>query len=101
MADVRNENRSGSSPRSDVERPRRTEQEAPKNDSMARRQPGGGLGLPRDPFSSMNVLRREMDRLFENFGFASAEPATRPAHRNQMRRIGGRRAGLRPPHAVL
>ncbi len=73
MADVRNENRSPSLQRSDVERPQRTEQEAPKSESVARRQPaGGGLGLFRDPFSSMSSLRREMDRLFENFGFGSS-----------------------------
>jgi HSP20 family protein len=72
MADVRSENRGPSSQRSDVERPQRTEQEAPKNESVVRRQPAGGLGLYRDPFWSMNSLRREMDRLFENFGFGSS-----------------------------
>ncbi len=72
MADVRNENRSGSTPRTDVERPQRTEREAPKGQSVARRQPFGDLGFYRDPFSSMNELRREMDRLFENFGFGTS-----------------------------
>ena len=71
MADVRNENRSGSSQRTDVERLQRTQQEAPKNESVARRQPTGGLGLYRDPLSSMNVLHRQMERLFENFGLGT------------------------------
>lgn len=55
----------------DVEQQPRTQKETterPRQQEIARRSPSGldrGLG---DPFSMMQALHREMDRMFENFG---------------------------------
>ncbi len=61
MADIRNENRSGG--RTDVERRPRTEREMPSERGLQR------TDIGRDPFTLMNSLHREMERLFDDFGF--------------------------------
>ena len=59
----------------DVEQQTRTQKEPaerPRQQEITRRSPTGldrGFG---DPFSMMHALHREMDRMFENFGFGSA-----------------------------
>src|SRR5262245_23371227 len=61
MPEVRSDNRT------DREQPTRTERDTAEQ--IARRQPSRDLDLYRDPFSMMNSLHREMERLFDNFGF--------------------------------
>ncbi len=63
MADVRSENRG----RTDREQPPRSERET--GQQLTRSQPSRGLSTFRDPFSMMNDLHREVERLFGNFGF--------------------------------
>jgi HSP20 family protein len=75
MAETRSENRASSAQRpggrTDVEKLQRTERETTRGGALARREPFGGLGSWRDPFSMLNDLDREMHRLFENVGFGS------------------------------
>lgn len=49
-----------------------TAQQVPSQKEIARRQQSGGLSH-RDPFSMLNDMRREMDRLFNNFGLGFGE----------------------------
>jgi len=67
MADVRNENRG----RTDREQPQRAERESgqQQQQQVTRSQPSRGISPWRDPFSMVNDLQREMERLFGNFGF--------------------------------
>ena len=67
MADVRNENRG----RTDREQPQRAERESgqQQQQQVTRSQPSRGISTWRDPFSMVNDLQREMERLFGNFGF--------------------------------
>ena len=67
MADVRNENRG----RTDREQPQRAERESGQQQQqrVTRSQPARGVSTWRDPFSMVNDLQREMERLFGNFGF--------------------------------
>lgn len=62
MADIRNENRS--SGKTDVERRPRAERELPSSERGLPRN-----DIARDPFALMNSLHREMERLFDDFGF--------------------------------
>ena len=80
MAEPR-ENRGGMS---DVEKSQRTERETTtRKDQRGTDQSGGNLtnsyssGLTHrlnDPFAMMNALHREMDRMFEDFGFGNVLP---------------------------
>jgi HSP20 family protein len=65
MADVRSENRG----RTDREQPQRAERESGQQQQVTRSQPSRGISTWRDPFSMVNDLQREMERLFGNFGF--------------------------------
>ncbi len=66
MADVRNENRG----RTDREQPQHAERESgQQQQQVTRSQPPRGISTWRDPFSIVNDLQREMERLFGNFGF--------------------------------
>src|SRR5438876_7142192 len=68
MADVLTDNRTEK--RSDREQPQRSEREKGQQ-QIARSQPLRGLSNYREPFSMINGFHREMERLFDNFGFGS------------------------------
>ncbi len=72
MAEPRSESRQPRTSRSDIEKPQQTQQETGRGGSLTRRQPFGGPGFWRDPFSMLTDFDREMHRLFENVGFGGS-----------------------------
>jgi len=69
MAEPRQQSRSGSK---DFEQPQRIQRETGERSALTRQTPSGIGNRFSDPFAMMHALHREMDRMFENFGFGGS-----------------------------